>query len=544
MIPLHKILSFFTGYQRMKKACLLLLLLITFYSFSQPAFSPLVWQHKIPDSRGMVIKKDFEGNLLAAGRSLWGGTIITKHDTSGNLLWQEISNDQYYLLHDMDIDSDGSVYFTGYVYDTTLSTTGNPFLIKYNSFGVRQWVRVIESGKAFKIKVSNNKHIYIAGIRDSISFIGGGIRAFTACFDSSGNRSWYHLDSSNYETNGSILEIDKSGNAYMGGYSACCLPGYDFFVTKLDSNGVKIWSNNYPDPNINFTAPQFSTIDDSANIYISGIATIAGGVPYDCLVAKVDSSGNLKWWNYYTQNFGTNEKEYTSDLIFDKHGNLYLTGGIEDFTFLPMRQYGFTVKFNKNGVQDWVYIYNGNLNNASGLHSIISYDDTTLIVAGTCYFSATDIRFALMVLDTMGNLKTKSETSGINYTTDVVKSNSSFYFTGTLYDTSSAGTAYDSMLVFRVNYIANTLYIPELLTGKILNVYPNPFNQKLNIIISDKSQIKRIKLYNCTGRLVYSDIANNSSLQLNCAFLQSGLYILEVMDAGGNVYYKKLMKTD
>ena len=158
MIPLNKVLSFFIDSPRMKKIFLFFLLSLTFYSFSQPAISPIQWEHQFSNSRGRVIKKDFEGNLLVVGRAAFG-TIIAKFDTSGNLLWQEISNDQYYLLHDMDIDSDGSVYFTGYIFDTTLTITGNPFLIKYNSFGVRQWVRVIESGKAFKIKVFNNKHI-------------------------------------------------------------------------------------------------------------------------------------------------------------------------------------------------------------------------------------------------------------------------------------------------------------------------------------------------------------------------------------------------
>lgn len=545
MIPLHKILSFLIDSLRMKKIFLLFLLSLTFYSFSQPAFSPLVWQHKFPDSRGMVIKKDFDGNLLAAGRSLWGGTIITKHDSSGNLLWEEISNDQYYLLHDMDIDSDGSVYFTGYIYDTTLSITGNPFLIKYNSLGVRQWVRVIESGKAYKIKVFNNKHIYIAGIRDSTFIIPGAIRAFAACFDSSGNRSWYHLDSSNYETNGSILEIDKFGNAYMGGPATCCLPGYDFFVTKLDSNGIKKWSFNYPDPNINYFEPDVSTIDDSANIYISGGAVVSGGVPYDCLIAKLDSSGNLKWWNYYSRNFGTNEWEFTTDLLGDKYGNLYVTGFIEDFTFLPMRQDGFIAKFTSTGQLSWAYIYNGS-NNASAdfLGCISSINDSIIIGAGSGIYSATGGGLVILALDTSGQLLTKLETNGVFSAIDVVKSTSSFYFTGTRIDNSSIGTAYDSMMVFRVDYFENTLSMHEFLTRQELKVYPNPFSQKIKIEVSHQSHIKSVKLFNSIGRLVHSDIVNDSSLQLNCAFLPSGLYLLEVTDSEGNVKRKKLLKTD
>ncbi len=544
MIPLHKILSFFLDSPRMKKIFLPLLLALTFYSFSQPAFSPLVWQHKFPDSRGMVIKKDFEGNLLAAGRSLWGGTIITKHDTSGNLLWQDISNDQYYLLHDMDIDSDGSVYFTGYIYDTTLSTTGNPFLIKYNSQGIRQWVKVIESGKAFKIKLFNNKHIYIAGIRDSTSFIGGGVRAFTACFDSSGNRSWYHLDSSNYETNGSILEIDKSGNAYMGGYSACCLPGYDFFVTKLDSNGTKVWSYNYPDSSINYFVPYISTIDDSANIYLSGKAIVLGGIPYDCLVTKVDSSGNLKWWNSYARTFGINEWEEPESLICDKHGNVYAAGSIEDYALPDTGDDGFVVKYNNKGQKCWSYSYNGTANTYDLLYCLGFINDSTLIAAGSGTYSAISGGFLALAFDTAGNLKTKLEVSNFIHPHDVAINNSSLYFTGTRWDTSGAGTAYDSMKVFRVDYFANTLSIHEFLKKQKLSVYPNPFNQKINIAVFAPNLITSAKLFNSFGIIVHSEIVNESTLLLNSTFLPSGLYLLEVMDAAGNVNREIIIKTD
>lgn len=543
MIHLLKIVSFLLNFPRMKNICLLFLLSLTFNSFAQPVISPIQWEHQFFNSRGRVIKRDFEGNLLAAGRAAFG-TIIAKFDTSGNLLWQEISNDHYYLLHDMDIDSDGSVYFTGYIFDTTLTITGNPFLIKYNSLGVRQWVRVIESGKAFKIKVFNNKHIYIAGIRDSTNIFPGAVRAFVACFDSSGNRSWYHLDSSNYETNGYILEIDKSGNAYMGGFSGCCLPGYDFFVTKLDSNGAKIWSNNYPDTNIYYTVPQYSTIDDSANIYISGIATIAGGVPYDCLVAKVDSSGNLKWWSSYARNLGNNEWEKPQNLISDKHGNLYAIGYIEDYTFSPIRQDAFILKYTSTGQLRWDYIYNNNNTNSSDyLSSFIVVNDSVLVAAGSGIYSNTGGGLVVVALDTSGQLLTKLETNDFFAALDVVRSNSSFYFTGVRIDSGTFG-AFDSMTVFRVDYLSNTLSINAFFSSQKLSVYPNPFSQKLNITISDKNQIRSIKLYNSTGSLVYSDIVNDSSLQLNCAFLPSGLYLLEVMGSEGIVDRKKLMKTN
>lgn len=532
----------------MKKIFLFFLLSLTFYSFSQPAISPIQWEHQFSNSRGRVIKRDFEGNLLAVGRYfIGGGTIVSKFDTSGNLLWQDISDDRFYLLHDMDIDGLGNIYFTGYIYDTTLTTTGDPFLIKYNSQGIRQWVRYygFESGKAFNVKVYNDQHIFIAGAMDS-TLINPPVlwRAFTACFDSSGTRTWLYLDSSSYETNGYVLEVDKAGNAYMGGSSACCLPGYDFFVTKLDSNGKKIWSNNYPDTNIYYTVPQFSTIDDSANIYLSGSAAVAGGVPYDCLISKVDSSGNLKWWSSYARNLGNNEWEKPQNLITDKHGNLYAIGYIEDYTFSPIRQDAFILKYTSTGQLRWDYIYNNNNTNSSDyLSSFIVVNDSVLVAAGSGIYSNTGGGLVVVALDTSGQLLTKLETNDFFAALDVVKSNSSFYFTGVRIDNSGAGGAYDSMTVFRVDYLSNTLSINAFFSSQKLSIYPNPFSQKIKIEVSNQSHIKSVKLFNSIGRPVISEIDNDSSMQLDCAHLPFGLYLLEVIDTEGNMSRKKLIKT-
>ena len=202
------------------------------------------------------------------------------------------------------------------------------------------------------------------------------------------------------------------------------------------------------------------------------------------------------------------------------------------------------MKYNNKGQKCWSYTYNGTANTYDLLYCLDFINDSTLIAAGSGTYSATSGGFLALAFDSAGNLKTKLEVSSFIHPHDVTISNSSLYFTGTRWDTSGAGTAYDSMKVFRVDYFANTLSIDEFLIRQKLSVFPNPFSQKLNITISDKNPIKRIKLFNSIGRLVYSDIVNDSSLQINCAFLLSGLYLIEVTDSVGNVNRKKLLKTD
>jgi beta-glucanase (GH16 family) len=76
-----------------------------------------------------------------------------------------------------------------------------------------------------------------------------------------------------------------------------------------------------------------------------------------------------------------------------------------------------------------------------------------------------------------------------------------------------------------------------------LNVFPNPFLNNLNIVLSDYSDGKiSAELYNIQGQIVKSYVANNKVFVLyNLAELSKGIYLLRI-NIGDKVYTRKLYK--
>lgn len=95
-------------------------------------------------------------------------------------------------------------------------------------------------------------------------------------------------------------------------------------------------------------------------------------------------------------------------------------------------------------------------------------------------------------------------------------------------------------------YAGNDVSVP-LYSEKIqLNVYPNPFNSKLQCsfgkIIKDKVEFQ---IFDITGKLVenFSFEQINNSISIDLSNLKQGFYLMRLMYLGGNVY-TKIVKSD
>lgn len=94
-------------------------------------------------------------------------------------------------------------------------------------------------------------------------------------------------------------------------------------------------------------------------------------------------------------------------------------------------------------------------------------------------------------------------------------------------------------------YIGNvpsvTTNINELKTKTGLILFPNPFQNTLNI--KSENDIFKSEIFDLTGSciMIYSDVKNNE-LQINLAELNSGIYIIKVSYKDGTVVSQKIVK--
>ena len=182
---------------------------------------------------------------------------------------------------------------------------------------------------------------------------------------------------------GFSMASDKAGNIYVTAaraLNAGILGGEtDFFVAKYNSDGQQLWSRLFDGPGKFDDESVGISIDQFSNVYIAGNTFVGGGLTEEIYTAKFNTDGIIQWQVTYPNESRAN------DIVVDFFtGNVYVTGGsfvakdgdvphLEDFT---------TIKYNTNGVQQWVNLYNGSLH-ADDKASAIAIDaDGNVIATG------------------------------------------------------------------------------------------------------------------------------------------------------------------
>lgn len=77
--------------------------------------------------------------------------------------------------------------------------------------------------------------------------------------------------------------------------------------------------------------------------------------------------------------------------------------------------------------------------------------------------------------------------------------------------------------------------------NKQISIYPNPFNEDINIVLNDEYKRSEISIYDISGRVVYSDTFSGSHFRMNLNYLDKGTYIINV-STNNNSFSKKLFK--
>jgi len=75
------------------------------------------------------------------------------------------------------------------------------------------------------------------------------------------------------------------------------------------------------------------------------------------------------------------------------------------------------------------------------------------------------------------------------------------------------------------------------------SIFPNPGNEKVNIIFSSTISKASVHLYNCLGEeMITQDIQNSSGLQLNLNHLAKGIYIVRINSGNYSIQNKLLVE--
>lgn len=89
----------------------------------------------------------------------------------------------------------------------------------------------------------------------------------------------------------------------------------------------------------------------------------------------------------------------------------------------------------------------------------------------------------------------------------------------------------DSMMIDQANYVASIGNINA--PHDNVNLYPNPAQTEVNLVVSGQYQANRVEVYDITGKLVGIYSMNNNSLTINTQSYTSGIYLYKLLDNTG-----------
>jgi hypothetical protein len=453
-----------------------------------------------------------------------GGILTIKYNSNGDTVWTRtynIGSGNAAVNTAITADSVGNVYVLGYI-----GPTFGPYdivLVKYNTSGQQQWIKTYLSSFPGDVALDNTGNIYVCG--------GIGNSALLIKYNSNGDTIWTRTY--NIAGNGSgagHIKVNGQGYVYLGGSSRNISTNqYYFLALKYDSNGIYQWHNTYT--STGFETMRAMTIDVFGNCYLAGNGS--DGVTDGGLTIKYSPSGVQLWLRVLRYAQGTN----ANDIITDINGNIYVTGaytlGGGNFNY-------FTIKYNTIGDSNWVRTYNGSANDNDEAYSVALDDLNDIYVTGRSINSSSSWDYTTIKYDSNGiqkwiqiyNNQTVNAEDVANKI--ILDKNKNIYVSGL-----SKGVVGGPLDYVTIKYsqtvgiwpVSNI--IPDEYT--LEQNYPNPFNPKTKIIYQmPKSGNVKLIVYNLLG---------SQLTVLENGYKQAGIYTLDfdASNQSSGIYFYKLI---
>jgi uncharacterized delta-60 repeat protein len=388
------------------------------------------------DPTALTVDSDF--NVYVTGSTYLAATsfdvVTIKYDSSSIQRWATIFNG---LGNGTDypagicVDQRNNVYITGSSYGG--GTSMDYITIRYSPAGSEVWLtryNDLNNGNDYanQIKLFQEHSLFIGGTSVSIdgtqemliqklSTEGETYQVWPAMYDGPGisinytkamvvdsdgkvvvGGTKYTLSTSEdfqlvkYGTDGSLIfdagwadasgdeninamVVDKENNVYVTGTLFPMFSASSYGTAKYSADGTMMWLTEFNGMEGGYNFSSSIAVDDSGNSYVTGYSY--GTSSYDYATVKYDRLGNEMWVARYEGPAGGDDLAIS--LVADKSGNTYVTGfsyGSGSGTDIT------TIKYNRDGVEQWVVRYNGpTARNARG-QSIIMDSTGNLIVAG------------------------------------------------------------------------------------------------------------------------------------------------------------------
>jgi subtilisin-like proprotein convertase family protein len=311
---------------------------------------------------------DSEGNLYIAGYQSASGSVedattrmlLLKYNSSGELVWTKIFQSKFGLrtsAYSMVIDNSDNIYVCGMADSISLNTPRG-LLVKFNTAGDTLWTKyygqALNGYRFYSIALDNNDGVFMAATMVEAPGYAAAF-SFAVKYDTSGVRLW---SSANYSSMlGSFIDVNSSGDIYLGYSRTTGIQTADMYITKLDNTGFGQWTVSYNGPN-----QPLDYIVSMKSDPVNGDLIVAGYtafLPYQAIelqTVKFSAGIGTVMWVKRTVGTIANAPNSMKDMIVAPNGDVYICG---QFSNTGTNYDGFFIKYNgTNGNEMFRKLYN------------------------------------------------------------------------------------------------------------------------------------------------------------------------------------------
>ncbi|GIV09305.1 MAG: hypothetical protein KatS3mg019_1396 [Fimbriimonadales bacterium] len=228
--------------------------------------------------------------IYVAGKQGSYGTLI-KYNSSGSQLWTTVETAWQGYFSSMVVDTQGNVYVSG----LQAGATANYVVIKYNSSGIRQWLRAYDGGGsdyATAVQVDWEGNVYVTGYSQGA---GTGYDYVTIKYDRNGNQQWLRRYDFGDDRAAAMAVWLLTGDVYVTGKSANKIA-----TVHYNTNGDLMWVRRYEHRDGGAIGVALIETLEGQDVYVAGSTQsdftiikypscyIAGDVNADCCVDDSD----------------------------------------------------------------------------------------------------------------------------------------------------------------------------------------------------------------------------------------------------------------
>ncbi len=234
---------------------------------------------------------DAAGNIYATGRDLtFDGALAVKYNSAGALQFQrQLNGTNQTTGQGIALDSTGANFVI--VGDYTVGGTQGCFIAKYNSSGVLQWERTLSGAgneELVGVAIDSSDNIYVVGETTSVDTSDD---CLIAKYNSAGVLQWQRaIGAPSPTTNGGRnIALDAAGNVYVN-FAVLGSSGAAF--AKYDPAGNLQWQTAFGGSGVSAGDRGSMFHDGAGNIVWSGATSLAGAGSNDIMTVRLPDDGS------------------------------------------------------------------------------------------------------------------------------------------------------------------------------------------------------------------------------------------------------------